>query len=86
MRVIGLTGGIASGKTTVSNLFKISGVPVIYADLVARQVVEKGTVGLSALVQIYVKTYRWFYKRIHYSLEPFVRTSYGEIQMRQKKR
>ena len=50
MRVIGLTGGIASGKTTVSNLFKISGVPVIDADLVSRQVVEKGTVGLSALV------------------------------------
>lgn len=50
MRVIGLTGGIASGKTTVSNLFKISGVPVIDADLVARQVVEKGTVGLSVLV------------------------------------
>ena len=50
MRVIGLTGGIASGKTTVSNLFKISGVPVIDADLVARQVVEKGTVGLTALV------------------------------------
>lgn len=50
MRVIGLTGGIASGKTTVSNLFKISGMPVIDADLVARQVVEKGTVGLSALV------------------------------------
>ena len=50
MRVIGLTGGIASGKTTVSNLFKISGVQVIDADLVARQVVEKGTVGLSALV------------------------------------
>ena len=50
MRVIGLTGGIASGKTTVSNLFKISGVPVIDADLVARQVVEKGSVGLTALV------------------------------------
>ena len=50
MRVIGLTGGIASGKTTVSNLFKVSGVPVIDADLVARQVVEKGTVGLTALV------------------------------------
>ena len=50
MRVIGLTGGIASGKTTVSNLFKISGVPVIDADLVARQVVEKGTDGLTTLV------------------------------------
>lgn len=50
MRVIGLTGGIASGKTTVSNLFKVSGVTVIDADLVARQVVEKRTVGLTALV------------------------------------
>ena len=50
MRVIGLSGCIASGKTTVSNLFKISGVPVIDADLVARQVVEKGTAGLTALV------------------------------------
>ena len=50
MRVVGLTGGIASGKSTVSNLFKISGVPVIDADVVARQVVEKGTAGLTALV------------------------------------
>lgn len=61
MRVIGLTGGIASGKTTVSNLFKISGVPVIDADLVARQVVEKGTAGLTALVNRFGEDfeYRW---------------------------
>ncbi len=32
------------------NLFKISGVPVIDADVVAKQVVEKGTAGLTALV------------------------------------
>lgn len=50
MRVVGLTGGIASGKSTVSNLFKISGVPVIDADLVARQVVEKDSVGLKSLI------------------------------------
>ena len=41
MRVIGLTGGIAEWKSTVSILFKISGIPVIDADVVARQVVEK---------------------------------------------
>lgn len=41
--VIGLTGGIGSGKTTVSNLFAELGVPVIDADIVARQVVEKGS-------------------------------------------
>ena len=36
MRLVGLTGGIASGKSTVSNLFKDAGVPVVDADIVAR--------------------------------------------------
>ncbi|WZZ50599.1 hypothetical protein YC2023_050706 [Brassica napus] len=36
MRIVGLTGGIASGKSTVSNLFKASGIPVVDADVVAR--------------------------------------------------
>lgn len=36
MRIIGLTGGIASGKSTVSNLFKANGIPVVDADLIAR--------------------------------------------------
>ena len=40
----------------------------------------------SIVSQTFVKTYRWYYKRIRYSLEQFVRTSYGEIQMPQKKR
>ena len=39
---VGLTGGIASGKTTVSNLFAELGVPVIDTDVIARQVVEPG--------------------------------------------
>lgn len=43
---IGLTGGIASGKTTVSDLFARRGVPVIDTDIVARQVVEPGRVAL----------------------------------------
>lgn len=41
--VVGLTGGIGSGKTTVSDLFAELGVEVIDADIVARQVVEKGS-------------------------------------------
>ncbi|KAL0916372.1 hypothetical protein M5K25_013876 [Dendrobium thyrsiflorum] len=45
MRIVGLTGGIASGKSTVSGLFRSSGVPVVDADLVARDVVKKGTPG-----------------------------------------
>jgi dephospho-CoA kinase len=36
MRIVGLTGGIASGKSTVSNLFKSHGIPVVDADVVAR--------------------------------------------------
>lgn len=36
MRIVGLTGGIASGKSTVSNLFKSHGFPVVDADVVAR--------------------------------------------------
>ncbi len=42
MLVIGLTGGIASGKSTVSAILRELGVPVIDADRVAREVVEPG--------------------------------------------
>ena len=41
--IIGLTGSIASGKSTVSNMLKELGYPIMDADLVARIVVEKGT-------------------------------------------
>ena len=41
--VVGLTGGIGSGKSTIAELFVELGVLVIDADLVARQVVEKGS-------------------------------------------
>lgn len=49
MLIIGLTGGIASGKTTVSDLFAELGVPVLDADIAAREVVEPGTPGLAQL-------------------------------------
>jgi dephospho-CoA kinase len=40
---VGLTGGIASGKTTVANLFAALGVPIIDTDVLAREVLEPGT-------------------------------------------
>lgn len=49
--VVGLTGGIGSGKTTVSDLFAELGVEVIDADIVARHVVEKGTPLLAQIVE-----------------------------------
>ena len=39
---IGLTGGIASGKSTVADLFAARGVPIIDTDVIAREVVEPG--------------------------------------------
>ena len=48
---IGLTGGIGSGKSTVALLFEQHGIPVIDADLVARQVVEPHSEGLSTLTE-----------------------------------
>lgn len=52
---LGLTGGIASGKSTIANMFKDKGVPVIDTDIIARQVVEKGTVGLEQITQTFGK-------------------------------
>ncbi|MBP3949734.1 dephospho-CoA kinase [Bacillus suaedae] len=48
--LIGLTGGIASGKSTVSRMIKSLGLPVIDADVIAREVVEPGTECLKQIV------------------------------------
>lgn len=50
MRIVGLTGGIASGKSTVSNLFKSHGIPIVDADIVARDVLKRGTGGWKKVV------------------------------------
>jgi dephospho-CoA kinase len=50
MYLVGLTGGIASGKSHVASLFAQLGAAVIDADDVARQVVEPGSTGLVQVV------------------------------------
>lgn len=50
MIFFGLTGGIACGKSTVARAIRAEGVPVVDADLVAREVVAKGTPGLADIV------------------------------------
>jgi dephospho-CoA kinase len=48
--VVGISGGIGSGKTTVTDLFAKYAVEVIDADVIAREVVEPGTPALKAIV------------------------------------
>jgi len=48
---IGLTGGIGSGKSTVCKLFAAFSIPVIDADIIARQVVAPGQAGLAQIQQ-----------------------------------
>jgi dephospho-CoA kinase len=49
--VVGVSGGIGSGKTTVTDLFMQKNIDVIDADVIARQVVEPGTIALEAIVE-----------------------------------
>ena len=49
MLVVGLTGGIASGKTTVSRMFSEAGIPVICADELARKAVQPGAPALKEI-------------------------------------
>jgi dephospho-CoA kinase len=53
MLVVGLTGGIASGKTLVGELFAELGVTVIDSDVLAREVVAPGSDGLAAVVEAF---------------------------------
>ncbi|MFT4415133.1 dephospho-CoA kinase [Fredinandcohnia humi] len=50
---IGLTGGIASGKSTVSNMLKDMGIVIIDADVIARKVVEDGQDAYNQIVQAF---------------------------------
>ncbi|KZN28910.1 hypothetical protein N480_09085 [Pseudoalteromonas luteoviolacea S2607] len=47
--ILGLTGGIGSGKTAATNFFQTQGVEVVDADIVAREVVQPNTPGLNAI-------------------------------------
>ncbi len=51
---VGLTGGICSGKSTISSMIKEAGIPVIDADIIAREVLEK-----YPDILLRVKSYFW---------------------------
>ncbi|HDA8620821.1 dephospho-CoA kinase [Staphylococcus aureus] len=52
-KVIGLTGGIASGKSTVSELLSVFGFKVVDADKAARKAVKKGSKGLAQVREVF---------------------------------
>jgi dephospho-CoA kinase len=56
MFLIGLTGGIAAGKSTIAKFWSSLGALEIDADVIAREVVEKGTVGLERIVAAFGKS------------------------------
>lgn len=53
MIMFGLTGGIACGKSTVTKTFRKHGIPLVDADIIARQVVEPGTRGYFQLLSAF---------------------------------
>ena len=53
IRIIGLTGGIACGKSSVARFFSDRGVPVIDADQLAREAVQPGTPALERIVALF---------------------------------
>ncbi|HCZ8820808.1 TPA: dephospho-CoA kinase [Staphylococcus aureus] len=52
-KVIGLTGGIASGKSTVSELLSVFGFKVVDADKAAKEAVKKGSKGLAQVREVF---------------------------------
>lgn len=52
-KLVGLTGGIASGKSTVSNLLRLSGYPIIDADEIVRQLQTVHSKGLDRLTGVF---------------------------------
>lgn len=53
MRLVGLTGGIASGKTTFAGALRARGVPVVDADALSRAAVAPGTPALTEIVRVF---------------------------------
>ena len=55
--IIGLTGGIGSGKTTITNYFEELGIDIIDADVIARDVVAVNSPALKAIAEHFGKEY-----------------------------
>lgn len=52
---VGITGGIGSGKTTVCKVFELLGVPVYYADLEAKNILDNDRIVFDSIVELFGK-------------------------------
>lgn len=78
-KTIGLTGSVATGKSTVSNMIQQAGIPLVDADIAARKVVEPGTEGLKEIVA-------YFGEEILLADGTLDRAKLGEIIFKDKKK
>lgn len=53
MLVIALTGGIGSGKTTISEIFKSKNIPIIDTDIIAKELVEQGKPAYAEIIKVF---------------------------------
>ena len=79
---IGLTGGIATGKSTVSNYLKELAYPLVDADLIARHLVEPGQEGLERLVARFGR--KILDKSGALNRQAFGQRLFGDAQLRQE--
>lgn len=56
MKLVGLTGGIATGKSTVARLIAERGIPIVDADQLAREAVEPGQPALAEIARLWPQT------------------------------
>lgn len=78
-KTIGLTGSVATGKSTVSNMIQQAGIPLVDADIAARKVVEPGTEGLKEIVA-------YFGEEILHADGTLDRAKLGEIIFKDKEK
>ena len=57
MKIIGLTGGIASGKSTVAAVLRSLGAKIFDADAASRQAVARGSQGLQQVIDVFGRDY-----------------------------
>jgi len=84
MRIIGLTGGIASGKSTVTKIFIENGVVVIDLDQIAKDIVEPGQSAYNQIIKTFGEEYLTTGKGSEIDRKKLGRLIFGDREARKK--